>query len=99
MKIISSMPSVSAANPPPSAPKKPSGLNQDASIGVAVSGRFGPARAISATTTRTPSARYWMPHEHVLQPVGDLNAAVRNPGHNCDEHDPQQRHPKRVFRE
>ena len=61
MKIISSMPSVSAANPPPSSAKKPNGLNQEASIGIAVSGRFGPATAMKATTTRTPSARYWMP--------------------------------------
>ena len=61
MKTISSMPSVIAANPPPSSAKKPNGLNQDASIGIAVSGRFGPATAIRATTTRTPSATYWMP--------------------------------------
>ena len=61
MKTISNMPSVIAAKPPPSSAKKPIGLNQDASIGIAVSGRFGPATAIRATTTRTARATYWMP--------------------------------------
>ena len=37
--------------------------------------------------------------EHVLQPVGDLDAAVGDPGHDRDEHDPQRRHPKRAVRE
>jgi len=52
------MPSVIDANPPPPSTKKFIGLNQDASIGIAVSGGFDPEKIRRFERERVPVDSY-----------------------------------------